>query len=137
MLDEAAHLTHAMVEAFAPFVRSRLDELGGSAEDAVEASIVAGAGWLDEALRELLSKPFPEQKRGPLEVFQEAMRFPTAALVEAGVEKPSRDPVAERAVPGDVYDIVPPSSRALGDEVWTAHMRWGAAKAAAMTRRDG
>ena len=44
-----------------------------------------------------------------------------------------RDEVTVNALPGDRYGLAPASSRELGDEVWEAHLRWGAAKAAALT----
>ena len=49
-------------------------------------------------------------------------------LIEAGT-------IAEAALPGDVYDLAPASTRDLGDEVWALHLAWGAAKAAAFKRR--
>jgi hypothetical protein len=61
------------------------------------------------------------------------MRFPTRALAEAGTPPVRRDPAAVAALPGDLYDLAPASSRPLGDAAWEAHMAWGAAKAAAMT----
>ena len=74
------------------------------------------------------------KRRGPLEVFQEAMRFPTEALAADGIPEPARDEAVARVLPGDVYDLAPASTRLLGDDVWAAHMVWGAKKAAAITR---
>ena len=45
-----------------------------------------------------------------------------------------RDPGSVAALPGDVYSLAPASSRQLGEEVWTAHLTWGATKARAMRR---
>ena len=81
---------------------------------------------------ELAPEPFDRQRRGPLELFQEAMQFPTAALSELGVEAVERDPIADQALPGDVFDLAPASSSTLGETVWHAHLAWGAAKANAM-----
>ena len=67
-------------------------------------------------LGSLLRLPFREQRRSPLEVFQEAMRFPTAALDAAGTPPVSRDPAQETALPGDHHDLAPASSQALGEE---------------------
>lgn len=85
---------------------------------------------LDASLSELLVLPFAEQRRGPLEVLQEAMEGPNRALAAAGVVEPDRDQAAVAALPGDSYDLAPASSQALGDEAWSAHAAWGAAKAA-------
>jgi hypothetical protein len=86
-------------------------------------------------LGSLLALPYAQQSRGPLEVFQEAIRFPTHAMQAAGIEPVVRDEVAINALPGDIYDLAPTSSRDLGEQVWEAHLRWGAAKAEALRRR--
>lgn len=96
------------------------------------ASLDAGQAWLDTTLGELLATPFPKQRRSPLEVFQEAMRFPTDDLSAQGVEPPERDVSTNAALPGDWYDLAPASSQALGGGVWEAHLAWGAAKAASI-----
>ncbi|MGA7271130.1 MAG: hypothetical protein WB239_08665 [Acidimicrobiia bacterium] len=124
-------LRDALVAAYAPFVWERLGELRSI--EGLDEAIEAGREWLESALSGLLSKPFPAQDRGPLELFQEAMKFPTEALAEAGQESVRRDDVAVAALPGDLYDLAPASTRELGEEVWMIHLRWGAAKAAAMT----
>lgn len=87
-------------------------------------------------LTALLARPFSQQPRGPLEVVQEAMRFPTSSLQQAGVPPADRDEVAVNALPGDVYDLAPASSRDLGEEAWVAHLRWGARKAQALRHGD-
>lgn len=130
MPEISRRLLNALVEAYSPYVWQRLGERRpAGTEEAVEQ----GRAWLERTLTELLSKAFTEQRRGPLEVFQEAMRFPTAHLAAAEVETVRRDPVAESALPGDVYDLAPASSRDLGEEVWQVHLAWGATKAAAIT----
>lgn len=129
MVPESERLAEALAEAYPAFVRSRLP----ATPDGIEDAIGEGETWLRSTLAELLNRPFPEQGRGPLEVFQEAMKFPTAALAQAGVEVPTRDPVAQAALPGDLYDLAPASTRDLGEEVWTIHLIWGATKAKALT----
>ncbi len=123
------------VEAFPKHVESRIVEQGWERLETLDAALETGAVWLRQALNDLLATPFAEQRRGPLELFQEAMRFPTEALAVAGVEAVARDPGAVAALPGDVYNLAPASSRLLGDEVWMAHLAWGAAKARAVARR--
>ena len=157
-------LVEAFVGVYEPYVRRRLltiglvergepesepeespDELPAEAgadgpvfAERVESELVpalaAGSAWLDSTLGELLRQPYRAQRRGPLEVFQEAMRHPTEAIARLGIEPSPRDPVAEAVLPGDLYDLAPPSSRELGEHVWEMHLRWGAAKAAALAR---
>lgn len=127
--EVSLRLMEALVAAYPAHVRSRLP-----AEPAgLDEALAQGSEWLGATLADLLSRPFVDQRRGPLEVFQEAMRYPTRCLAAAGAEPVVRDPVAEEALPGDVYDLAPASTRDLGEEVWLAHLRWGAAKAAAVT----
>jgi hypothetical protein len=126
------HLRDALVAAFRPYLSGRLAERGWPVLPVGVAE--AAAEWLAAALDGLLGLPYREQTRGPLEVFQEAMAGPTAALAAAGVGEPRRDTAAAEALPGDTYDLAPASSAALGEEAWLAHLTWGAAKAAAVTR---
>ena len=124
--DPAADLHSALLAAYSPYVRGR----AGGAD--VDDAVAAGERWLDEQLGELLAQPFDRQRRSPLEVFQEAMRFPTDAMAAAGLAPVDRDPAAVAALPGDLYGLAPTSSQELGDEAWRAHLAWGAAKARAM-----
>ena len=143
--EAGAAVRAAFASAYEPYVRSRLEErmagsgpaAGSQAREALlreslDDAIARGRSWLAERLRELSETPFAEQSRGPLELFQEAMRFPTEVLAAAGVPIPERDAVASNALPGDLYDLAPATSRDLGEEAWTAHLAWGAAKARAM-----
>ncbi|MFO7293394.1 MAG: hypothetical protein FWJ92_03895 [Actinomycetes bacterium] len=132
MPEESRRLLEALVAAYPDHVRRRV---GAREVAGLDGAIEAGRRWLEESLTELLSLPFTEQRRGPLELFQAAMVFPTECMAEAGLEPVSRDPVAEAALPGDVYDLAPASTRDLGEEVWSLHLAWGAAKAAAFRRR--
>lgn len=136
----------AFVAAYEPYVRAaaeaRLAEAGLTvdspeaeavfARESLAESIGWGRSWLAERLGELLSEPFAGQRRGPLELFQEAMKFPTGALAAAGVPPAERDEAAVNALPGDLYDLAPASSSVLGEEAWAAHLAWGAAKARAL-----
>lgn len=122
-------LIDAFVAAYPSHVELRCAVLG---VDPPSGAVRRGQTWLHEALTELLEQPFAEQRRGPLELFQEAMRFPTAALIDAGVEPMDRNAVARAALPGDLYDLAPASSQDLGEEAWRAHLRWGAEKARAL-----
>jgi len=123
-----------LVDAYRPYVLRKCDERGWNRSVRLVDSLEEGEAWLRETLSTLLDLPFGRQRRGPLEVFQEAMSFPTEALTADGVEPPARDEAVAHVLPGDVYDLAPASTRLLGDEVWAAHMAWGAQKAAAITR---
>lgn len=133
MIDVARRLREALVAAYGPYVRAR----SGDTSEGMDAAISAGAAWLEEALDELLAMPFAEQPRGPLELFQEAMRAPTEYLQGRGVAAVARDEATTAALPGDLYDLAPASSRDLGEEVWICHLAWGTAKAQAMTAGSG
>ncbi len=128
---EGEILRSALVGVYSPYLAAVLKTRGTAVPEMLDAAVDEGAAWLDEALGALLDLPFRDQARGPLEVFQEAMRFPTGALLAAGVERPRRDEAAASALPGDHYDLAPASSQNLGEEVWAAHIAWGAAKARA------
>jgi hypothetical protein len=130
-----SELADRLVAAYRPYVLGVIDGRGWEAPEDMGSALERGEAWLRDTLDALLSLSFAEQHRGPLEVFQEAMRFPAEALAAAGVPQPVRDETRLGVLPGDVYDLAPASSRALGEEVWQAHLVWGAAKARALTRR--
>ena len=134
MMDRSRVLIEALVRAYRPHVLRLAEGRGWVVDPAFAAAIDRGEAWLSDMLDRLLSQPFDQQRRGPLEVFQEAMRFPTEALAEAGVDQVSRDPAAAAAIPGDIYDLAPASSAMLGEQVWQAHLAWGAEKAAALAQ---
>jgi hypothetical protein len=125
-------LIERLVAAYRPYVEGRLEELGIQSPPSLESAFREGESWLRASLSELLSRPFAEQARGPLEVLQEAMRYPTRALEDVGVPPARRDPATRAALPGDLYDLAPASSSSLGEEVWRAHVAWGAEKARAV-----
>ena len=133
LIDEAAAVHATFASAYPGYVAARVAGLGVDA-GAIEPDIAAGAAWLDSELTALLGLPFDRQARSPLEVFQEAMRFPTEALAAAGLPEVERDPVARAALPGDRYGLAPASSQDLGEEAWQAHIVWGAAKARELAR---
>ncbi|HAX81994.1 MAG TPA: hypothetical protein DCY40_05465 [Actinobacteria bacterium] len=131
MDDTARILRDRLVEAYTPYLDGVLAARDWPAD---AAAMRAGEDWLRDALDGLLALPYAEQQRTPLELFQEAMAAPNAALAAQDVAAPARDPVVAAALPGDVYDLAPASSAVIGEEVWRAHLEWGAAKAAAVTR---
>jgi hypothetical protein len=134
-MDEiGAHLLGAFSAAYRSTVVARLAAAGITPPRGFDGSLDRGGEWLRDELGSLLDLPYSEQQRSPLEVFQEAMRFPNEALAAAGVDPPERDATAAAALPGDRYHLAPASSQELGEEAWTAHMAWGAAKARAVSR---
>jgi CheY-like chemotaxis protein len=134
MDDPARDLVTSMLSVFSSYVDGRLEELEIDRPASFDNALTEGEAWLGANLEALLSLPFGEQRRGPLEVFQEAMWFPTEALAGAGIEAIPRDPGEAAALPGDLYNLAPASSRQLGDEVWEAHLAWGATKARSFDR---
>lgn len=132
--QEAAVLRRELVAAFRPYVVHRLAELGIEAPKGLGEALSKGESWLRDELAAATEVPFAEQRRSPLEVFQEAMRFPTEALGRSGIPEPARDPAAIELLPGDRYDLAPASSQQLGDRAWRAHLAWGVAKARALSR---
>lgn len=134
MTPVAAELASALVTAYAPYVRDRVARLGLEVPPDLDDAIEQGRRWLEMALPDLLGRSFASQDRGPLELFQEALRFPTAVLERAGHQAVPRDELVANALPGDLFDLAPASSNDLGEAAWKAHLAWGAAKAAAMTR---
>jgi hypothetical protein len=132
-LDPAARdLQTTFVVAYPVYVSRRLRELGISAPAHMAAAIESGREKLRADLEDLFAQPADRQDRSPLEIFQSALQAPTAALHAAGVEPIERDPVVANALPGDLYDLAPASSQALGEEAFRAHLAWGVAKAAAV-----
>ncbi|MEK7252647.1 MAG: hypothetical protein AAB198_05305 [Actinomycetota bacterium] len=131
MDDVSRTLRDVFVAAYRPYLTELLLARGWPV---VSEAIAVGEADLGTALDALLSLHYREQRRAPLELFQEAMIAPNDALAAAGVEAPVRDSIAEAALPGDMYDLAPASSAVLGDDAWRAHLAWGVAKAAAITR---
>lgn len=125
-------LVATFVAAYPDYVVERLATLGIAAPVGMAEAVVDGQERLRHELTELLAEPPDRQDRSPLEVFQSALEAPTDVLVAAGTEPVSRDPVAVNALPGDVYDLAPASSQALGAAALEAHLAWGVAKARAV-----
>lgn len=122
-------LQRALVAVYPLYIRQAASRYGVDIEPEF---IDRGRDWLAEELEALLSRPFQEQSRGPLEVFQEATAYAGEGLAAAGVEPVGRSSAQSEIMPGDTYGLAPASTRELGRTVWEAHLRWGAAKAAEM-----
>jgi hypothetical protein len=125
---EATAVVRTFVAVYPEYVRSRVNE--GALTPELESAIGEGAAWLEAELISLLAIDFSAQRRGPLELFQEATRFPTEALATAGNDPQERPPVEQSALPGDRFGLAPASSQDLGEPAWKAHVAWGVTKAA-------
>lgn len=136
MTSESETLRNALCDVYRPWVAHVIEARGWSVSDAMTDTLVAGEAWLRDELDTLLAQPYNQQRRGPLELFQEAMRFPTEVLAEEGHDPIEREAAVVNALPGDIFDLAPASSAQLGDAVWQAHLRWGAAKAAAIVKPE-
>lgn len=121
-------MADAFVAAYRPYVHAVL----GEPADRVSDAIADGETWLAAAMADWSSLPAGEQRSSPLEMFREALAFPTAAALEAGTQPVGRDGVAAAALPGDHLDVAPMTSRDLGEEAWKAHVAWGIARAEAV-----
>ena len=136
MSSEAVRLRTALVAGFPDYVVGRLEQHQIEVDKAATNAIDEGARWLDAELDAIPSLPVADQDRSPLQLFREALSFPTAALRASGVPPVDRDPAAVDLHPDDLYDLAPGGSLSLGDEAHTAHLAWGAAKAHVhLTRR--
>ena len=132
MSPEAARLRRALVAAFPEYVHRIIAERGLSEDASVEAAVQDGRDWLADALDDLLNRPAAQQDRSPLQVFRDALGFPTAALAASGAVPVDRDPVDADLFPTDLYGLAPAGSQDLGEEPWRAHVEWGIAKAEAV-----
>ena len=127
-MDEASTVLRGhLVEAYPEFVRIQTESFGFD----LEGPIGVGTAWLEEELAAELELPYRQQRRGPLEIFQAALAFPTDALLQLGSAPVERDDVTTAALPGDLFNLAPASSQEIGEMVWASHLAWGATKAMA------
>lgn len=131
--DVAQNLLNEFTAVYRPTMEERLAAGRFQLTNDVDEAISAGEDWLHEELEELLARPYREQTRSPLELFQDAARFPTGVLTATGTSPVERDHAAETALAGDRYGLAPASSHELTPDAWRAHLAWGAEKAQAMT----
>lgn len=105
--------------------------------DVIADAIVEGASVLDGLLSTLEALPFDEQWQSPLELFREALRPVGRALDTAGVPPPEMERGSVSIVAWDTHRLSPASSAELGPAAHEAHLRWGVAKARAMSAAVG
>jgi hypothetical protein len=121
----------AFVAAYTPYVQRKAVQLGVD-DDAVREAIDEGGRRLSAAFALWADVPAQSQRASPLELFREALACPTARLIELGVASNVRERTQEDALPGDVFDVAPATSRDLGEEAWAAHVAWGIARTEAI-----
>ena len=122
-----AAVAEAFIAAYPVFLKSQLGSVAPGID--IDEGIRQGAQWLEGELNQWARRAAGEQRRGPLQIFQTAVAFPTAALQTAGVPVLERDASAAQALPGDLYGLAPASSRDIGGDAWRTHIEWGIAKA--------
>jgi hypothetical protein len=130
MVPEAQRLHAALVSAFPAYSTALFADRGYALDRQTVDLIGSATAQLDLDLAEELERPFVEQRRTPLEVFGTALGTLNPVLADAGIE------ASPQGRPSDPYALAPGSSAALGEAVQTAHVRWGAAKATALTSVD-
>ncbi len=128
--DEASRALVAAVAAeLRPWIERRVLELAPDARDAAVAAASAADAEVTERLVALVAVDIDEQRTTPLGIVRSAMRWPTAALREAGARPVRRDEWVASADPDDVYDLAPVNWADLGPRCGEAGLVWGAAKA--------
>jgi hypothetical protein len=133
IVDAYTHaLRSAMVEAYPTYVASLLVARHIDMTDVIADSIVEGAQVLDALMTSLEQTPASLQRHSPLELFREALRPVTKALSTVGAPEVARDPEQSALLPWDKFGLSPASTAAISDEVQSAHLEWGVAKAAAL-----
>ncbi len=129
--EASRRVAEAFGAALGPYLTGRVGALTG--DDALVADVVGAAqDAMRAALAGWVGLGAGAQRRSPLELLREALDAATVVLSAAGVPPVERDPQQASLLPGDIYDLVPPTSRDLGDEALHAHVAWGLARAEAM-----
>ncbi len=103
--------------------------------EAVEAAVSAAADEAHRSLTELALASPETPLSGPLERLRRSVQPVTDMLDAASVPKPPRNPVDMEMRPNDTYAIGPLTFTDLSQDVHTAGITWGAAKAYIHTRR--
>jgi hypothetical protein len=106
----------------------------------IEAASAEAGAEASRRIRELLATDVDRQAGNPLAVLRSLVRYPTAVLQAAGARPAPRDEFAQRAFPGDVYDLSPATFADVDPSLHEPGLVWGAAKAhvhLARRRREG
>ena len=133
MDSEPRALRDAFVEAYPVYIAKVLTLRGVEMSEVIADAIVEGAPVLDGLLSTLEGVPFDEQRQSPLELFREALRPVGRALDTAGAPLPEMERGSVSITAWDTHRLSPASSAELGPAAHEAHLRWGVAKARAMS----
>lgn len=128
--EQGTALADAVTAAIPAWVRRSVVRIAGSPLD--EAAAIAGreaAAAVGPELRALLAADVDEQRRNPLSVVRDAVRFPTAVLAAAGVPPPQRSRFDAEHFPEDPYGLVPMTWRDVDESLHEPGILWGALKA--------
>lgn len=131
--EHAIALGDAIERALPQWVRRCTERFGVDAGDAPERA----AAELVPRIRALLQLDIDEQRTTPLSLLREAVPYPTEVLRQAGVAPVERDDNDRAMFPDDDYGLTPASFADFGDEVSSAGITWGAAKAWTHKSRHG
>ncbi len=80
-------------------------------------------------IERLLAADVDQQRTNPLSIVRNAVRYPTALLIEAGLAPVSRDPFAVRAFPDDIFNLSPATWADIDESLQEPGLIWGAWKA--------
>ena len=133
----SADLADAIEQALPGWVLGCVERImkawAGSTPDAVqtEAHLAARAARdeVGPVLRALLARDIDEQTATPLTILREAVAYPTAVLLSAGVPPVQRDDYSVERFPTDIYDLTPANFADIDPALAELGLAWGAAKA--------
>ena len=138
--EQLAAYAEALIEGLAEYVPRWVEHLLSTHLGAEEGSRAARRHAPDvdgtmETVAALLRSDIDDQHANPLAVIRTLIGPITQTLADAGVEPPHRDPDAVRIFPGDHFDLVPATFGDVHENLHTAGLTWGAAKAHVHLRR--
>jgi hypothetical protein len=145
MDSHAASLADAVEAALPAWVERCVDVIlnawkGGAGPEERAAAAEAGrraAHEVGQQIRDLLATDVDQQRGTPLTILRQAVRYPTAVLLHAGVPPVERDEFEERVFPDDLYGLTPASFADIDPRLVEPAVAWGAAKAWEHLRRHG
>lgn len=144
MQSHGTALADAVVGVLPAWVERSVDRLveawTGSPPDATvraaaEEAARRAAAEVGASVRALVEADVDAQRTTPLALLRGAVRYPTEVLRAAGVPPVERDPVQERLLPDDIYDLNPATFADIDPALAEPGMLWGAAKALEHRRR--
>jgi len=109
--------------------------LTGDFRRAAQAAAREGATWTMTKLHAALEVDVDAQRVNPLQILRDAVRFPTEALLAAGIPTLQRDEFDVKINPDDVYGIGPAHWNDIDESLTEPGIIWGAAKASTVLQR--